>query len=340
MTNPITFLAISDTVVDAFIELNPEHAHATTTENGKTLLSMELGDKLPFTEDYILYGVGNSANASVSLSRLGLKSHIATRLGGDENGQKSIESLKSNNVDCSHVRVFDGVQTNYHYVLWLKPERTILVKHETYSYDFPSEMNNYIIPDWVYLSSIGAGTEQYHDDIAQWMTEQPNSKLAFQPGTFQMKLGHERLAAIYQQTDLFFCNIQEAERILEVTPAEQTAEYVKGLMTHIMDLGPKVVVLTDGPNGAYSYDGTTYRFCPMYPDIAPPLERTGAGDAYASTFTAFYAQGHSIADCMMRAPINSMSVVQQVGAQAGLLTLEQLNDYVTKAPDSYTVVEI
>ena len=45
-------------------------------------------------------------------------------------------------------------------------------------------------------------------------------------------------------------------------------------------LGPKIVVISDGPNGAYLYLNGELWHNPIYPDIAPPIERTGAGDAF------------------------------------------------------------
>ena len=37
----------------------------------------------------------------------------------------------------------------------------------------------------------------------------------------------------------------------------------------------------------------------------------------------------------MWGPVNSMSVVQQIGARAGLLTRERLEEYLAKAPEDY-----
>ena len=103
----------------------------------------------------------------------------------------------------------------------------------------------------------------------------------------------------------------------------------------ISELGPKIVVITDGPKGAYSYDGKEMLFMPPYPDPAPPLERTGAGDAFSSTFTVALALGKTVREAIVWAPVNPMSVVQQIGAHAGLLTREQIEEYLKKAPADY-----
>jgi ribokinase len=74
---------------------------------------------------------------------------------------------------------------------------------------------------------------------------------------------------------------------------------------------------------------------PIYPDPGPPVDRTGAGDAFTSTFVAAIIKGNSIEGALQWAPINSMSVVQKVGAQAGLLSEKELEDYLKDSPDWY-----
>jgi len=101
------------------------------------------------------------------------------------------------------------------------------------------------------------------------------------------------------------------------------------------DLGPKIVAITDGPEGAYTYDGQDMLYIPIYPDPAPPVERTGAGDAFSSTFTTALALGMSVHDALMWAPINSMNVVQYIGAQKGLLSRKKLEEFLAKAPEYY-----
>ena len=102
-------------------------------------------------------------------------------------------------------------------------------------------------------------------------------------------------------------------------------------------LGPRLVVVTDGPDGAYAYDGSQRLRVPAYPDPAPPTERTGAGDAFSSTLLAALVKGYTLVDALEWAPINGMRVVQEVGAQAGLLGEEDLLLQLKAAPESYTV---
>ena len=108
----------------------------------------------------------------------------------------------------------------------------------------------------------------------------------------------------------------------------------------VLALGPKIVVITDGPSGAYASDGTKYWRIPMYPDPKPPTDRTGAGDSFSSTVVAMLAEGMQLSEALKRGPINSMSVVQYVGAQKGLLTREKLEKLLVEAPKSYQLEEL
>ena len=134
-----------------------------------------------------------------------------------------------------------------------------------------------------------------------------------------------------------------AEKILgkeNATPNEDRERNVLELSKEIHALGPEIVVLSDGPNGAYMYLNDELWQMPLYPDIAKPLERTGAGDAFSSTMTAALALGKTPLEAFAWGPINSMSVVQEIGAQKGLLSREKLEEYLQNAPENYKVNKI
>ncbi len=325
MAHEYDFLAIGDTVTDAFIRLKEASVNCDINHE-KCVICMRFADKIPYESVTVVPAVGNSANAAVSAARLGLASALVSNIGDDYFGTECLNALKNEHVGVEHVKINQGFKTNYHYVLWYDSERTILVKHEPYPYALPDIGN----PRWIYLSSVGEGALAFHSEIEAYLAAHLDTKLAFQPGTYQMKFGREKLAGIYRRTEAFFCNKEEAQRILETQE-----EDVKILMRMIADLGPKIVAITDGVNGAYAYDGTDTWQMPLYPDPKPPVQRTGAGDAFSSAFTVALALGKSVPEALTWGPINSMSVVQGIGARQGLLTRPQLKEYLTRAPSSY-----
>lgn len=327
----IDFLAVGDVVTDAFIELVDAWIEIDNPDKSKELC-MHFGDKLPYKEVVVIPSVGNSPNAAVSAQRLGLKSALVTNLGDDQFGIDQLEAIKEQGVISDFVTVHQGQKSNYHYVLRFGPERTILVKHTEWRYKFP-EIFPY--PKFIYLSSLASNSLPYHYEIVEYLKKYPDTKLAFQPGTFQIKLGKEKLKNLYELSYLFFCNKEEAQIILETKESD-----IKTLLKMMRDIGPKIPVITDGPKGAYTYDGTKFLFTPMYPDSKPPVDRTGAGDAFSSTFTSALALGKKIEEALAWGPVNSMNVVQYIGAQKGLLRKDELEELLSKRPAEYVVREI
>lgn len=332
---PYDFIAIGDTVIDAFIKLQDAH-ETINKETQNTELCMVFGSKIPFEFAEEVVAVGNSANAAVAASRIGLSSGLISHVGGDENGEKCIKQLKKDGVSTKFVGVHKGLKTNYHYVLWFGHERTILIKHES----FPMPMPNIGNPKWLYLSSLGEQSLPFHAALADYLDGHPDIKLVFQPGTYQIKFGTEALGRIYKHSELFFCNLEEAQKILGASTRD-----VKDLLAGIKALGPKLPVITDGDKGAYTYikgaDGSDEAIhLDMYPDIAPPYERTGAGDAFASTFSSALALGKDVETALKWASINSMNVCQHVGAQKGLLPVAQIEELMKKAPEGWGVRKI
>lgn len=332
-THTLDFLALGDITTDAFIKLTKESILERFNREQK-VLAFNFGDKVPYESVDELRAVGNSPNAAVSATRLGLESGLVTDVGDDTNGHECIATLKRNGVSDKYITVHEGEETNYHYVLWYEEERTIMVKHQQYDYKLP----NIGSPRWLYLSSLADNSLPYHNEIADYLDEHSEINLALQPGTFQMELGYEKLKRLYERCQLFFCNREEAKRILGIPRSEE--KEMTELLEQMHELGPDMPVLTDGPDGAYAFDGKQKWWQPMYPDPKPPVDRTGAGDSFSSTFTAAIAEGNDIPTALQWGPINSMSVVQYVGAQRGLLSRDQLLEHLENAPEDYVPQKI
>lgn len=323
-------LSIGDVVNDTFIRLLKSHTQIVKDKRDGPWLAMPFATKIPFYSVEIVNAVGNAANAATAFGRLGLKTGFITNIGSDMQGRAIIDELHKNKVDSRFVRVNAGKKSNHNYVLWYEEDRTILVGHVDYDYDWP-RLRQKDTPRWAYFSSIGnKNGAEYHDEIAEWLEDRAEVQLAFQPGTFQMQLGARRLRRIYKRTKVLLLNREEA-----VTVGGGKHDDIHDLFDKLHALGPQIVVITDGPRGAFASDGQQRLKMRTYPDPKPPFERTGAGDAFASTFVAALAKGLDVKDALRWAPINSMSVVQKVGATAGLLPEVELLKYLHKAPNDY-----
>lgn len=325
-------LCVGDIFTDTFIKLLDSEARIDTDPDGSKRLSLPFGSKPPYERADVVTSVGPSPNAAVSCVRLGLRVGLMSWLGSDQVGKDSITYLANERIDTTPMVIREKTASNSYYVLRYGADRTILVKNEQYDYRWVKPATK---PDWVYLSLISADSWHLHQDMLAYLRENPDVKLAFQPGTFHFKWGAEKLAEVYGRSHIVVMNREEA---VDVTG--RSYDSLRDLADGLHQLGPKIVVITDGPNGSYaSYDGKLYRV-PNYPDPAPPLDRTGAGDAFASTIVAALALGKPIEEALTWAPINSMSVVQKLGAQAGLLRQDDITGYLEQAPENYRTEEI
>ena len=322
-------LMIGDVFTDAFIKLNEGSAKIIKEADGKEWLALPFGQKPPYDQVDIIRSVGPSPNAAVSASRLGLNASLMAWVGSDDVGKEAIDHLGSERVGTASMVTEQGKATSYWYVLRYGADRTMLVKSEKYDYIWQDPAD---VPDWVYLSYIGADSWPLHEALLNYLEKHPQTKFAFQPGTFHFKWGVEKLAEVYRRSHIVVMNREEA---VDVTG--NPYESVKGLADGLHALGPEIVVITDGAKGSYaSYDGKVVTI-PNYPDPADPLDRTGAGDAFASTIVSALALGEAMDTALTWAPINSMNVVQHLGAQAGLLSKDTIQEFLASAPDDYSV---
>lgn len=321
-------LVVGDVTTDAFIKLADQYEHTYNNEDG-LWLALPFGKKIPFDGAEVVEAEGNAGNAATSFARLGISCGLVSNVGDDQHGADIIKTLKNEDINTEFVVQNPKKRTNYNYILRFKAERTILVNNEHYDYLWP-EIKQDDAPTWVYFSSVSKNALPFHDDLADWLAKNPDVKLAFQPGTFQIEEGASRLKKLYKRCSVLVLNREEA-----VIVGGGDHKNVHDLFDKLHALGPKTVLISDGPKGAYASGPEGRFFMPIYPDPSPPVERTGAGDAFASTFVAALIKGESMQDAMRWGPINSMNVVQHVGAHAGLMTEAQLTTLLKNAPDWY-----
>ncbi|MGO8823982.1 MAG: carbohydrate kinase family protein [Acidimicrobiales bacterium] len=323
-------LSVGDTATDVFIRLADAHIRIWEDDHGHWM-DLPFGGKVPFEYAVTVDAGGNAANAAVGFSRLGLSTAIAAHVGSDDIGRTMQASLEHEGVDTYLMR-FDPTQpSNRNFVLWFGQDRTILVRHELFDYHWP-DLSPREIPRWMYLSSVGSDAPEYYDQIVRWLDAEPSVRFAFQPGTFQIALGSEAMAGIYRRAEVLICNREEA---VEIGGGDHGK--LSEILRSLHRLGPSTVVVTDGPEGAYASDGSHRYRVPAYPDPFPPKERTGAGDAFSSALVAALVKGLPLGEALAWAPVNAMSVVQDVGSQTGLLSEADLLKYLNGAPKSYCV---
>lgn len=319
-------VGIGDVTTDCFIRLKTAEE---MTSHGVVELCMPFGTKLEYESATEVYATGNSSNAALCVAKLGLSAALVSSVGNDDNGKKILESLQSRGVATEYVTVHADLKTNYYYILQHGAERTILLKHAPFPKVIPAFEEQ---PTWLYFSS--AGDPAFQNSVGRYCAEH-GVKLAFQPNTDQINAGPEALKDVYSASEIFICNKEEAQQILGSTEQD-----VKALLAAVRALGPKIAVITDGRSGAAVQSDAGSWSVPMYPDPAPPVSRTGAGDVTASTTVAYIAKGLAPQEALMRGMINAAAGVQAIHAQLGTLTASHIEEWYAKRPADFTATAL
>ncbi len=302
-------ICVGNAKIDTFLTLSDVNNHLRFIQESNELC-IKFGEKITVEKAEILVG-GNAANVAVGVSRLGLKSGIIAEIGSDEFAQKIINTLSKEKVDTSKVLQKEGQESSFSTIINFKGERTIFSEHVKRSHDFNFEN---ITAKWVYLTSIG---EDWIDAYNKTVDFAKNKKVkfAFNPGTLQIAAGRKNIENALGITDILFVNKEEAEALLMI---KDGGLMINDLLNKLKELGPKIVVITDGKNGSLAID-TKGNISKKGIIETQVVEKTGAGDAYSSGFLSAFINGRSIADSMDLGTKNAASVIGKVGALAGLL---------------------
>ncbi len=310
-------ISIGDATLDVFVSLIEANV-LCNLQKDVCQLCLSYADKIPVEKVQRIIG-GNAANNAVGSSRLGLKAAFYSIVGNDDTGRKIIETVHKEKVSSEYVQVDKKQESNYSVVLNYKAERTILVYHIDRAYKMPK----FRPTTWFYLTSMGKNHYDFHVALLAHV-KKTGAQLGFNPGTHQLKEGLEKLKPMLAATTVLFVNKEEAQRLVG-----QIAD-MKELITAMRRVGPRIVVITDGDKGSYAYDGEKYWKCGI--TDTPVVERTGAGDSFATAFIAALNHGKDIPEALHWGTMNSASVITKVGPQAGLLTKTQMQAWLKKYP--------
>lgn len=307
--NGLDVICLGDATIDIFLPLDKNNSNYKLDE---TKISFDLGDKF-LADGYKLFLGGIASNVSVGLSRLSKKVALITELGEDELSETIIQRLKLENINVEMITKNKDTQTTLSVIITAQEKHILFVAHNPKLHQFNFKTS---ISSWIFLTGLGEKWEEAYENTLSYASEK-NIKIAFTPGISQIQAGKDKIENVLKKTEILFLNKTEAEIILGQT------DEAENLLKRLKELGPKIIVITDGTNGSFALDEKLNFF---HQDIiaGEAIETTGAGDAYISGFMAAYIEKKPIQECMRWGALNSSSVIEHIGAQEGLLTLEEM----------------
>lgn len=276
---------------------------------------LPLGSKI--SVDEIIFDTGGGAtNAAVTFARQGLKTGCICKVGEDPGGRATIDFLTREGIETDLV-IKDRVNyTGYSIIIVANNGgRTILV-YRGASGHFTDEMvpKTRLDTNWLFISSLG-GNIKMLTSLINWASSH-SIKVALVPGSLELKKGSKVLYPIFTKADIVIMNKEEAAGLTGVSVDK------KEKVVHKMCLLTRGVgVVTDAKNGATACDREYFYHIGTHENKA--IERTGAGDAFASGFVAGLIKYENVEGALELAADNASSVVNYFGAKRGIIHLKE-----------------
>lgn len=308
-------ICIGSATVDHFADTDSELIRIETRTSKQSLIAYPLGSKILINELCITTG-GGGTNSAVTFARLGFRTGFLGKVGPDENGDFILHKLRDEGIDFIGAR---GGLTGFSMVLnSIAEDRSILAfkganneldYHEVGPIDSP----------WLYMSSM---LGQSFETLVRIASES-SAKLVFNPSNYQAKLGYAGLARLIDRLEVLVMNREETCKFLGLRTEEQHS--IDSLFLALAKLPPRIFVITNGDEGAYVYDRQQRYHAWPTPDLQV-IGSTGAGDAFASTFTGGLMLGQPIRVALEMAMTNAESVLTHKGCKENLLSLAALQE--------------
>lgn len=298
-------LSIGAAVQDVFME---DKKFAPKRVDGQVRLGFESGSKNNVAN--VVYSTGGGAtNAAVTFARHGFRSTFLGKIGRDVAGRAVLEALHKDGVQTKDVSFSDTLGTGYSVVM-LAPngERVIFTyRGASESYNVRTRQLAHAKADWFYISSLSGDFESLR--VIMRYAKRHHIKVAINPGAAELKHIRE-FQAFLPYITLLSVNREEAKMIFN---GETSEELIKNAAKHV-----PMAIITDGPKGSVATDGQKIYKAGLYAD-PKVIDRTGAGDAFSSGFTAALIAGRPMEWAVTFASANSTSVVTHIGAKKGIL---------------------
>lgn len=317
MYDVVTF---GNAMTDVFLSIHNASEHCRISEPEHELC-IRFGEKIMLDRCTFQLG-GNACNVAVGMSRLGFRTAIIAELGGDEFAHKIRAGLALEGVSTEYLRQTDSA-SSLSIALSFRGDRTLFVEHVERQHAFAYDG---MATRWLYVTSLGAEWHRAYADIHAH-ARQRGIRVAFNPGTPQLHAGISSFAPMLELCDVLFVNKEEAELLLGDQSGSNTLE---SLLLRVQALGPRTVVITDAENGSAAIDqgGRVYaQGCVP----AAIVERTGAGDGFATGYLAATLLEHDVQTALMWGTVNAASVIGQIGTQPGLLQRAEIQQRVAQA---------
>lgn len=286
---------------------------------------------------------GGGLNTALNFKNLGFNTATIVKIGEDPMAEAIMETVKKHGVEDKYIVVSKKEHSGLSVILIsFQGDRTVLAHRGTNATLKSEEIDFDAIKKakWLYLAPLNGDSTKALNDIAMF-AEEHDVNLSINVGTSSIKNSSNNLPAVLKTAEIVIMNLEEAQMLTHksVRPNSSKENFdncfihpdILSIIDEVKTMAGGVVVITDGKQGAYAYDGKKYYKCGEFP--AKVVSTLGAGDAFASTFTAVLSKTNDIKKSLMYASVNAASVVGVFSAQKGFLNFGEIESRLKQNPN-------
>ena len=337
-------VTIGSATKDAFIETDGANiVSVAKKDKNSAFMAYPYGSKIEINNFNIAIG-GGAVNTACNFAGLGMKTATIVKVGEDSTGKDIVKMLEKRGISTNAVVFDEDENTGFSVILLsFQGDRTVLAHRGPNATISKNDIDFDLIKGskWLYIAPLNGESTEVLDKIAEF-AEKNDVNMAINVGTSSIKRGEKYLDKILKTAEVVVMNSEEASMLtkIEVRPDSTTEKFseckihpdIIKMLKHLKSTHAKIVVITDGGNGAYAYDGKMFYQCGEFP--AKVVSTLGAGDAFASTFVSvLHKSNWNIEKSLKYAAINAASVVGKFNAQDGQLSMEEIERRANNAPD-------
>ena len=343
-------VTIGSATMDVFVECDDAGVVSVRLKDRSAdFMSYPYGSKMEITGFATQVG-GGGVNTAVNFDNLGYDTSAIFKVGDDIYSQGLFDFFKTKGVKLDSVIQNKSETTGFSIILVsFEGDRTVLAHRGANAHIKKSEIDFDAIKNakLLYIAPLNGESNRVLDDIVKFAKEN-DTWVCFNAGSTGIKKGFNYLKKILELADIVVMNKEEASMATGINLRQDTKDVkyseqlihpdLKEMFKKLKVSSYQVIVITDGKNGAYAYDGKKHYYCPCFKGTV--TSTLGAGDAFASTFCAGMQKfNRDISKALIAGSINSAGVVSTFGATEGLLTFDEIIKRMDENPDFTVQIE-
>jgi ribokinase len=285
-----------------------------------------------FGERMELLSGGKGANQAAACARLGKSVHMVGSIGQDPYGDILHESLTKNKVNTTFIKRVKGGSTGCAIItIDSTAENTMLVlkgaNDDLTKKDILEAFSN-IKDSKVLLVQM----EVPEETVIEAMVEARKKGMFVVLDPAPAEGITERAL---QYADVIVPNLQETKQLTGIDVTSIDAAYKAAKYFELMGVKNSIIKMAE--KGSLVYQNGQSEF--IEPITVKALDTVGAGDSYAGALACAIADGEDLVSSARFASIVGALKVTKLGAQAGLPTIEEVNDFCEEKNISYYRLE-